>query len=406
MQKKYKLSVYLLLSLSVVLIGMNMRAPVTTLPLMLNQIAASLHVATSQLGILTTIPLVMFVLVSNFAAKTMQLMGLKRAMAFAVAMILLGSLCRVVTNMPMMLIGTVLIGLGIAHLNVFMPSFVMAFFPTQIGLYTSIYTMSNMLGTAVFNILTAPVMINFGWHAMMWILVLLPAVALVVWIVASRFAEPAVQEPVDDIDQSTTKEPKLYVWRNSRAWALVLVFGFQAILNYTFVAWMPSLMAYHHVSAANIGWIMALYSVMGMFVSLLVPNLIVRLSKRGLAGCVVFMGMIGLLTAYMLFNQNTSSVGFWLAVALMIGSLTAFFFLIAMTMFAAKTTTPFQTATVSGMAQSGGYLISAFGPTLYGQAFQANPTGNAQNIMYTIIVILLVAITLFVIKSDEIFTKS
>ncbi|SUP59277.1 cyanate transporter [Weissella viridescens] len=86
--KKYKLSVYLLLSLSVVLIGTNMRAPVTTLPLMLNQIAASLHVATSQLGILTTIPLVMFVLVSNFAAKTMQLMGLKRAMAFAVAMIL------------------------------------------------------------------------------------------------------------------------------------------------------------------------------------------------------------------------------------------------------------------------------------------------------------------------------
>ncbi|RRG17793.1 MFS transporter [Weissella viridescens] len=384
---------------------MNMRAPVTTLPLMLNEIASSLNVATSQLGILTTIPLIMFVLVSNFAAKTMQLMGLKRAMAFAVAMILLGSLCRVVTNMPMMLIGTVLIGLGIAHLNVFMPSFVMAFFPTKIGLYTSIYTMSNMLGTAVFNVLTAPVMAKWGWHAMMWILVLLPALALGVWLVASRFAEPVVQEPADDFDKSSPQEPKLHVWRNPRAWALLLVFGFQAILNYTFVAWMPSLMAYHHVSAGNIGWIMALYSIIGMFVSLLVPNLIVRLTKRGLAGCVLFMGLIGLLTAVMLFNQNTSAVGFWLALALMIGSITAFFFLIAMTMFAAKTTTPFQTATVSGMAQSGGYFISAFGPTLYGQAFQANPAGSVQNIVYTVIVVLLVSVTLLVIKADRIFTK-
>ncbi|MCM0595355.1 MFS transporter [Weissella uvarum] len=379
---------------------MNMRAPITTLPLMLGEIAHSLSVQPGQLGLLTTIPLLMFVLVSNFAVKTMQWLGLKRAITFSVILILIGSGLRLMTTTVAMYLGTAFIGVGIAHLNVFMPSFVTAFFPQKVGLYTSLYTMSNMLGTAIFNIMTAPIVGQFGWHAVMWILVLLPALALLVWWITSQFAQPAI---TTDQPAETKSKVKLHVWSNPRAWALLIVFGLQALINYTYVAWMPSLMAYHHVSATTIGSLMALYSMIGMFVSLLVPSLITHLSTKWLSACVIGVGVFGLVSAGMLFNQNTSSSLFWLILAVLMGFLTSFFFLIGMTMFADKTQTPQETATVSGMAQSGGYLISAMGPTLYGVAFATHPTGNLQNIVYLILVVILVTLTLMVVRVKRIF---
>jgi len=44
--------------------------------------------------------------------------------------------------------GTILIGLGIAHLNVLMPAFLMVYAPNKIALYTSAYSFSMMFGMA------------------------------------------------------------------------------------------------------------------------------------------------------------------------------------------------------------------------------------------------------------------
>ena len=78
MSKKQVLPTGIALVASVMLIGLIMRSPITTLPLMLSQISQELGVPSGQLGILTTIPLVMFLLISNFASKTMAVFGLKK----------------------------------------------------------------------------------------------------------------------------------------------------------------------------------------------------------------------------------------------------------------------------------------------------------------------------------------
>ena len=171
-----------ILAASVLLIGLIMRSPITTLPLMLTQISGELGVDKGQLGILTTIPLVMFLLISNFASKTMAFFGLKKALGLSLASIFLGTALRLVVTMPTMLIGTVLVGAGIAHLNVFMPTFVASYYSHKVGVYTSMYSLTIMIGSATFSLLTAPVVATFGWHAVMWLLVLLPAIVLGFWI--------------------------------------------------------------------------------------------------------------------------------------------------------------------------------------------------------------------------------
>lgn len=93
MSNKKVASTGAILASSVLLIGLIMRSPITTLPLMLTQISGELGVDKGQLGILTTIPLVMFLLISNFASKTMAFFGLKKALGLSLASIFLGQRC-------------------------------------------------------------------------------------------------------------------------------------------------------------------------------------------------------------------------------------------------------------------------------------------------------------------------
>ncbi|WP_252902743.1 hypothetical protein [Paucilactobacillus hokkaidonensis] len=73
-----------------------------------------------------------------------------------------------------------------------------------------------------------------------------------------------------------------------------------------------------------------------------------------------------------------------------------------MTMFAVKTDNPYATAKLSGMAQAGGYLMSAFGPSLYGVAFAANPTGNLQNSVYLALVLIALVSSLIIVRIKQI----
>lgn len=381
-------------------IGFIMRSPITTLPLMLKELAVNLHVAQSQLGILTTLPLIMFLLFSNFASVVLNRYGFKRAMIFALGILTAGSFMRLIITMPTMLLGTCLIGIGIAHLNVFMPSLVTAYFPNRIGLYTTLYSFAMISGNAIFNLITAPVAKALGWKAMMWLLVITAVLALVSWLLISTWLPEKIER-----NQSGVKGPdksNIHVWNNKHAWPFLLTFGGQATMSYTFSAWMPTLMAYHHVPAEIIGVITASFAFIGLPISIFLPQLLVVFKQRGKSLLIWSAGLCGIIAAGMLFIKNTSSITFWMTESLLIGYAIGVFFIFDMTMFAVKTDNPYATAKLSGMAQAGGYLMSAFGPSLYGVAFAANPTGNLQNSVYLALVLIALVSSLIIVRIKQI----
>ncbi|MGL3994479.1 MFS transporter [Pediococcus acidilactici] len=398
--RKSKIGIFAMV-LVVILVGSMMRTPITTIPLILGNLAQSLRVAQGSLGILTTLPLVMFMVFSNFASQILKRMGFKRSLLLALAILVLGSALRMVVTMPTMIGGTILIGVAIAYLNVFMPSFVAAYFPQRIGLYTTLYTFSMMMGSAIFNLITAPIVKLSGWWTMLLILTVVPLLALLTW----GLIVPHLPEEMDGRVPTPTdnKAPtKTVIWQNKRAWCFLLVFGCQSVMMYTFTAWMPSLMAYHHVGSGIIGAIMACFSLIGLPVSVFLPQTLTRVSRQIQVGLVLSAGVVGLGAAGMLFVQNTAATWFWLIEALLIGYSVNLFFVFVMTMFAMKTASPYQTAQLSGMSQAGGYLIAALGPVLYGMAFSANPVGSAQNVVYLAIVLVATVAGLAVVKMDQI----
>ncbi len=72
-------------------------------------------------------------------------------------------------------------------------------------------------------------------------------------------------------------------------------------------------------------------------------------------------------TGMLLFQ--TSSFAYWLTVNALIGIAVSALFPYLLVIFSMKSHTPSQTAQLSGMVQSGGYFLAAFGPTLFGFSF-------------------------------------
>lgn len=103
-----------------------------------------------------------------------------------------------------------------------------------------------------------------------------------------------------------------------------------------------------------------------------------------------------------MFWQSQMPLAFWYYLSITAGALTAVFFIMALTLFPLKTTTPQKTAQLSGLTQSGGYFIAAFGPMLYGAAYKANPLGIGQNIAYVLMIALCLLSSLIVIKMPKI----
>ena len=62
--------------LGIILIGAVLRAPFTALPTVLGDIAQGLRVEVSSLGVLTSLPLLMFALFSSFATRLAQKLDL------------------------------------------------------------------------------------------------------------------------------------------------------------------------------------------------------------------------------------------------------------------------------------------------------------------------------------------
>lgn len=365
--------------LVVLAIGILMRSPITTLPLVLTQLAHHLAVSTGSLGILTTLPLVMFLLFSNFAALPLAKWGIKPAMTVALILLLAGSALRLVITLPTMLLGTVLIGISIAHLNVFMPAFIKAYFPLRIALYTTLYSFSMNLGSAGFNLVTAPVVTHWGWQAILLILTVVPLLVVTFWgLMSHHLPEKMKALPA----HQAVRAPHRSIWANPHAWLFLITFGCQSLLNYTMAAWFPVLMGYHQLSAGHIGIIMAVYSLVGIPVYILTPHLLTELGPTGLKILVAIPGACGIIAGLMLFFQDTVSFGFWLTENILVGIAISFFFIYTTTMFGLKTDDPLTTARLSGMAQAGGYFMAALGPSLYGWAYRVNPTGLPQNFVY------------------------
>ncbi len=350
-----------------ILAGLIMRAPIVVLPLYIAQMAREMHQDPESFGILTSLPLLMFVVVSMCVPWLVSHINLTRTMQLGSIIIFLGCLMRMLMTWNTMLIATALVGAGIAILNIAMPTLVSECFSEKPGLYTTGYSTGMVVGSVILVLIDPFVSRVFGWKTMMWAMVLMAFVPMVL-----SFFLP-------HITVSTTVEKrngaKIKFLKDPRTWLFIGMFAGQSFLSYTLSAWLPSMMTSAHVNPVHYTIINVLFNLGGLPVSLIIPMFIARTRRR--YHIYLLAALTALQVAVIAFFGMQAQVGvvYWYFFGTVACLFFTTIFVMALTFYPVKSATSADTADISGISQSLGYLIASTGPVLYGSVYGTDLPG-------------------------------
>ncbi|HBT4629243.1 TPA: CynX/NimT family MFS transporter, partial [Klebsiella pneumoniae] len=113
-----------LLIAGILLIATTLRVVFTGAAPLLDAIRSDYGLTTAQTGLLTTLPLLAFGLVSPLAAGVARRFGMERSLLLAMLLICAGIALRSLPSAALLFIGTAVIGCGIALGNVLLPGLI------------------------------------------------------------------------------------------------------------------------------------------------------------------------------------------------------------------------------------------------------------------------------------------
>ena len=344
-----------LLLIGILLIAANLRAPITGLAPVLALIQQEFVFSTARAGLLTTLPLLAFALVSPLAPALARRLGLERTLFGALALVAGGVVLRSAGPAWSLFAGTAVIGAGIAVGNVLLPALLKRDFPTRIASVTGAYALSMGVAAAVASASVFPLAsgLGLGWSGGLLAMVVLPLAAMLLWwpqlgkrpAVAQVGAAPAATAPI---------------WRHALAWQVTLFMGLNSFVYYVMIGWLPAILASAGYSAAEAGSLHGWMQLASAVPGLLLGPLIQRLPDQKW----VALAMSLLVAASVLGLQWLPGLaGLWVS---LFGFGAGACIILALRFMGLRTESPRQAAALSGMAQCVGYLLVAFGPPLIG----------------------------------------
>ena len=253
-----------------------------------------------------------------------------------------------------------MVGASIAVINVLLPSLIQANQPKKIGFLTTLYVTSMGIATALASYLAVPITQASSWKGLIILLTLLCLATFLVWLPNHRYNHRLAPQ--------TKQKSKTKVMRNKQVWAVIVFAGFQSLLFYTAMTWLPTMAIHAGLSSHEAGLLTSIFSLISIPFSMTIPSLTTSLSTRNRQLMLTLVSLAGVVGISMLFF-SIGNFFYWLAIHLLIGTATSALFPYLMVNFSLKTSAPEKTAQLSGLSQTGGYILAAFGPTLFGYSF-------------------------------------
>ena len=351
-----------LLLCGILLIASNLRLPITSIGPVMQDIGSSWHLGSSALGLLTTLPLLAFALISPLAPLLSQRIGLKRSLGLSLVLIIIGFTGRLLPVLPMLYVGTALLGAGIAIGNVLLPSLVKQRFPERIALITSVYAFTMGVAAAAGSALVIPLMqtLAWSWAQALFAFVGLTILSLLVWLPQLKAEPAATKHAAQQTTNVTTAQ-----WKHCLAWQVTAFLGVNSLIYYSIITWLPSMLQAAGYSASAAGSIHGLLQLFSALPGLVIVPLMAKFEDQVIPTALVcvcmLLGLLGL-------NLWPQAASVWAA---MIGFGSGGAIILGLMFMGLRTRTPARAAALSGMAQCLGYLLAALAPPLLGLLQQA-----------------------------------
>lgn len=431
-----KTHLHVLLVVAVVLFALNMRAGVTSIAPVLQEIQGGLHMSDSLAGLLTRLPTLIFALVGLITPLASRTLGLHSTMLVAMVALSLGLIVRAfMGGSAGFLVFTIVALAGIAITNVLMPAFIKTHFPAKIPTYTAVYSTALTAMAFLSSVVVAPMShsMSTGWRGavgfwgLLAVLAVVPAGILVALQKKHRLAvgdgaaagdgagasgaanaditadadvaahtganapgNTAAASAAVDADAANAAagaEPaKLWVmFRSKKACALALFFGLQSLHAFVQMGWLAQIFRDYGVSQNYAGMLAGLMQLLSIPGAMLAPALLGKVKNPRLlvagTAAIAAPAYLGMLLA-------PASVP-WLWVILFALANTTF--PMALTLIGWSGRSGDTTALLSSFVQSFGFLIASLGPLLVGILLQAT-TGWTVPLIFCLVLVIPFAI--------------
>ena len=377
--------------IGIVLVAINLRTAVSGISPIVAQIRVDVALDSVTLGILGSVPPVVFALSAVFTPLLARRIGLERLMLAAIVAMVAGHLLRSIAGgFPLLIAGTVLTITGAGVGNVLLPPIVKRYFPDRVGLLTSIYALLLAVGAAVPAVIATPVADAAGWRfsLAMWSIFSLVAALPWIGILVERRREHVAVVAGDESPELVEPDADFIgrIWHSKVAWSIALVFATSTLSVYAVFAWLPQLLVQTAgVTPAAAGGLLALNSIVGAPSAILMPILTLRIRRVAI---LIEVGVAAFVIAYLgLLLLPTTLTWLWV-VFLGIGPL---MFPVCLTLINLRTRTQRGSVALSGFAQAVGYTLGALGPLLVG-VLHSVTGGWAVPLVFLLVVTLAAAI--------------
>lgn len=355
--------------LAIIFIASTLRAPLTSVGPVVDEIKQVMDINNSIAGILTTIPLIIFAIVSPLVSKVTSRLTMSRTILYSTILLIIALYLRVAGDFNVFLIGTILLGVAIAFGNVMLPSYVKWYFPMQIGLATGIYSGTMNFTAGLGGGLSFPLSeitpIGFRLSLAFWII--LAVIAIILWLHKAR--KGTEMEKATATQYQAKKTKKVSIVKSKLAWMVALTMGFQSMIFYTVVAWVPSILVDRGLDPSTAGYLLMLNQFSQVPMTFTFPIIASKLKDQRIL--IVIITILFLLGFSLFFTQSLVLLVVGIIIA---GLAMGACFSLCMTFFSIRARTSEGSIALSGFGQSVGYLIAAIGPFLIGYLHDA--TGN------------------------------
>jgi MFS transporter, CP family, cyanate transporter len=357
-----------LLLAGILLIAANLRAAITSVGPVVEDIRTDLDIGGATASVLISLPLVAFAVVSPVAPALARRIGTERALGAALAVLAVATVVRSLPSIRALWVGTAFLGIAIAVINVLLPSLVKRDYPDRIGQVTGLYSSVQGAAAALASGFAVPLAgtTQHGWRLALGIWAGLGLIALAVFLpqLRRRTLPP-------ETTASTTPVGYRSPWRSALGWQVTVFMGMQSTIYYTLITWWPSVERTHGVSATAAGWHLFAMQVAGLLSNLATARLIPRRPDQRL----LLLGATGLFATAIAGQLALPGASLlWIVVA---GAGGGACIVLALSLFGLRTRDHRQAAALSGMAQSVGYALAAAGPILLGALHDATGSWTA-----------------------------
>lgn len=374
-----------LLLMGILFVSINLRPALSSIGPLIDMIRDDVGLSDTLLGLLTTLPLIAFGVVSTITPLFTKRFGIGITILGALILLASGILIRSVGGIFQLYLGTILLGIAIAFGNVLIPALIKRNFPHKAGFVTSLYSGIMSLGAAFAAGLSVPLAVehNLGWRGSLAVWAVLAVIALIIWI-------PNIKRINRTPPNRSFKEAMRKLSGSMLVWKMALYMGLQSLAFYVILAWLPAILIDRGFDASYAGWMLSLSQGTGILGAIIIP--IWAGSRKDQRLVIVSLIIVEVIALIGLMIPGMGLVELWVG---LIGAVLGGTFSLALLLIVLRSKDAETAAELSGIVQSIGYFIAATGPFIVGVIYDLTHVWN-----YALVLLLIISFVKLVLGID------